>query len=128
MCSIRANSIIDRSPNCIVGGGGTKRPTHTTTKDTPSHKEAGCVIVAASALLELARWSQQRKESDSGGEPCPKARKTEFPPIPRANSSAHCPDGPVARIAHPKPPTIASEVESAGESTTERGATRGGGQ
>src|SRR6266852_187941 len=120
-----------RSPNCTISVGWWKRSIHTTTKDTPFHKEVVRAIIAVSALLELARWSRQRKECYSGGEPCPKARKTEAtesPPAPTANRCSPRLDESVARIAHPKPPEVASEVESAGESTTKRGGTRGGEQ
>jgi len=37
-------------------------------------------MVCAEALLKLAHWCRQRRESASGGELCPTSRKTECPP------------------------------------------------
>jgi hypothetical protein len=37
-------------------------------------------MVCAEALLKLAHWCLQRRESASGGELCPTSRKTECPP------------------------------------------------
>ncbi len=48
--------------------------------DTDCLGDADRPMVCAEALLKLAHWCRQRRESASGGELCPTSRKTECPP------------------------------------------------
>ena len=58
-----------------LGGPGGNAP-----HDTDCIGEADRPMVCAEALLKLARWCQQRRQSASGGELCSTSRKTESPP------------------------------------------------
>jgi len=49
-------------------------------QDTDCVGGANRPMVCAEALLKLAHWCRQRRESASGGELCPTSRKTESPP------------------------------------------------
>ena len=58
-----------------LGGPGVNAP-----HDTDCIGEADRFIVSAEALLKLAHWCQRRRQTASGGEPCPTSRKDESPP------------------------------------------------
>ena len=49
-------------------------------QDTDCVRGADRAMVCAEALLKLARWCRQRRQSASGGELCSTSRKTESPP------------------------------------------------
>src|ERR1700687_4051185 len=67
-----------RERSCEQRDGG-RCSIHTTNKDSAFHKGSDRCIVCVAKLLELAGWCRQRQECSSGGEPCPKARKTVSP-------------------------------------------------
>jgi len=55
-------------------------PTHNTPQNTTCLGGADRPMVCVRALLELARWCQQRQEMASGGDPCVISRTSESPP------------------------------------------------
>jgi len=74
-------------------------------------------MVCAEALLKLARWCRQRRQSASGGEPCPTSWKIESPPA-RTGAGDVCGagatlDGPVTDHASECPSSTESSRRSA---------------
>src|SRR3989442_14792497 len=99
MCSIRANSIIDRSPNCIVGGGGTRSPTQTTPQAKGCIAEVGPPRISAAALQQLTQWCQARGNESLGGPPCPTITAPPSPPAPAAHDTSRAAASTVAEPA-----------------------------
>ena len=92
-------------------------PGDNTPHDTDCIGRTDPPMVCAEALLKLARWCWQRRQSASGGEPCPTSWKIESPPA-RTGGGDVCGagatlDGPVTDHASECPSSTESSRRSA---------------
>src|SRR3974377_1627024 len=70
-----------RSLNYTGSAGGWRSASSTTAQALTCTSKHGLPRISVSALLQLARWCQQRQFSPQGGEPCPNVSATVCPPV-----------------------------------------------
>jgi hypothetical protein len=84
-------------------------------------------IIGVAALLQLAEWSQHRRETPQGSEPCLPRKSDSCPPVHSTPDAACGADGNVAGTACEPSASDADHSQSPGRTATRRPTSRKGG-
>jgi len=118
-----------RGPHETSARGGHLRPPQrykqTATPETGCQPPSDMPIIALPALLRLAHWFRERRESTQGGAPCGEARSNTSPPAPDQPGHDPAAGRPVAGTpsghATPRPASTQPRRRSKPARTTRKG-------
>ena len=89
--------------------------THSAYETTAHINGSGRPIISVAALLDLARWCQERRKQIEGAEPCVTLRKTKgFPPAPGEIRPGGTAEAVLGRTTAPDTPANTGHFESDG--------------